>query len=339
MTANVSELEAAVIAHYGLPWPEVDEAGYVPVATALNAYAQFTLDDAWAANRHVQRLLSSGQGEAMNALAEHWTRVMEQDMGPIARSAHALALTVSEIPGMVATLRQVIAVEAASLAARNALMLTGGALTFSPAAAATAAATVTADAQQTAARAARQVEKTAKAVRQSLTSLLAHPDVAALERVPANLAGGIGGGAAGGAVGGIAAGAAGGTDTGRAIGSVLRVDHEEHKLAASKLAEVAVDVRARTTAELTAATGQHAAVRGSGSFAQAVAPDLDLVLDRLGAATAAVATHLSGALPDAVLLVSESQQSTDEGNRHRLAELDQDAPSPQGRPEASPTGQ
>ncbi|MFD3534412.1 hypothetical protein [Streptomyces sp. NPDC058664] len=335
MTAHVSELEAAVIAHYGLPWPEVDEAGYAPVATALNTYARFTLDDGWAANRHMQRLLSTGQGEAMDALAEHWTRVMEQDMAPIAKSAHALALAVSEIPGTINTLRLAIAGEAAALAARNALTLAAGTLTFAPGMAATAAATVTADAQRTAARAAQRVQNTAKAVQQSLRSLLADPDVAALEKVPGDLSGGLGGGVGAGATGGAAAGVAGAAagavgagaggagDAGRGIGSVLRVDHEEHRLAARKLGEVAADVRARTTAELTAATGRHATVKASGSFAQAVAPDLDLILDRLAAATAAVAGHLSGALPDAVVLVSASQQSTDEGNRQRMARLDQ----------------
>ncbi|MER5310292.1 hypothetical protein ABT034_21180 [Streptomyces sp. NPDC002773] len=332
MTAGISDLEAAVIAQYGLPWPEVDESGYGPLAAALNTYAGFTLDDGWAANRHMQRLFSSGQGEAMNALAEQWVRAMDRDMAPIARSARTLAVTVSELPGAITTLKLVIASEAKALAVRNGIDMVGASLTFHPGASADAATKAVADAGQTAGRIAQRIQSTANALRQNLKALLTDPDVAALAHVPAHLSGAYGGvggavGGAAGAIGGVAgavtgAGAGTGTGTGQAIGGVLRVDHEEHKLAARKLAEVAVEVRGRTTAELTTATGQHAAVKGSGAFAQALAPNIDLILDQLGAATAAVGDYLNDALPAAVLRASDSQQATDEGNRQRIAQLD-----------------
>ncbi|MEV4428395.1 hypothetical protein ACN9M0_20545 [Streptomyces sp. R-07] len=350
METYVSDLEQAVITYYGLPWPEVDEAAYPPLVAALNAYAQFTLDDGWAAHRHMQRLTSSGQGEALTALWEHWVRVMDQDMAPVAKSANALATTVNEFPSVIVTLKQTIAYEAHQLAARNVISEAGGVLTFGAAEAAAAR-----DADATRRQAAQQVQQAASTLRQSLKALLADPSVAALETVPSDLSGGVGGGAiaagagvagagSGGAAGGVAGGAGGGAAGGVAGGASagdarhsgggggtggdlagstgIRVDHDEHKLAASRIASVSDDVLGRTSAELATATSQHATARGSGSFAEALAPDADLILDRLAAATAAIGAHLGGALPDAILLISGDQQSTDDDNRRRMSQID-----------------
>ncbi|SEC81876.1 hypothetical protein [Streptomyces sp. TLI_105] len=335
MATFVSDLEQAIVQHFDLPWPEVDEETYPPLVTALNAYAQFTLDDGWAAHRHMQRLMSSGQGEALDALWEHWVRVMARDMGPVATSAHSLALTVNEIPSAIVTLKQTIAYEAGALAGRNAIGQVGGVLTFGASAVDAAV-----DADKTRRRVAQQVLSTASAIRRSLKALLADASVVALDKVPSDLSGGVGGGiaagagvagATGGVAGGVAGGAAGdarhaggsGGTGGDLTGSTgIRVDHDEHKLAASRIASVSDDVLGRTGAELATATAQHATARGSGSFAEALAPDIDLVLDRLAAATAAVGDHLAGALPDAILLISEDQQSTDDDNRHRMSQVD-----------------
>ncbi|KQX59407.1 MULTISPECIES: hypothetical protein [unclassified Streptomyces] len=361
MTTSLSGLEEAIVQQYGLPWPEVDENAYPAVVTALNAYAQFTLDDGWAANRHMQRLLSSGRGEALTALQEHWVRVMDQDMAPVAKSANTLAGTVSEIPQAIVTLKQTIAYEARALADRNGITLAAGVLTFGGDATAAAATAATRDADVTRQRVAERIRSTASAVRQVLKGLLADPNVIALESVPADLANGVGGsvttgagagagiaGAGTGAWGGVAGGVAGG---GGAAGGVagrtsgggagdsrhaggdggtggdlsgstgVRVDHDEHKIAASRIASVSDDVLGRTSAELADAVSQHAAARAGGSFAEALAPDVDLILDRLAAATAAVGEHLAGALPDAILLISGDQQSTDDRNRRNFGEL------------------
>lgn len=319
MDDYTTELERAIIQHYGIPWPEIDGAAYVPMVPALNAYGQLVIDNGWAANKHLQRLVSSGQGEALTALWDRWVQVMDQDMAPLPKSAAALSGLVGLIPDTIATLKLTIAAEAGQLAVRNAITLTVGALTFNTDVGEAAAAL---DAEKTRNAVAGQVESAARSIRQQLKSLLTDQDVAALETVPADLTPGSGGGiaagaavAAGGAVGGALSG---GTE---APGAGIKVDHEEHRLAARNVIAVAGDVTGATTGQLTAATDQHAAARGSGSFAEAIAPDIDLVLERLAAATAAVGGYLNGPLPEAILRISGDQLTTDDGNRKNFGTL------------------
>uniref|UniRef100_UPI0006E3C7E3 hypothetical protein n=1 Tax=Streptomyces aureus TaxID=193461 RepID=UPI0006E3C7E3 len=56
----------------GVAWPNVDEDAYREMADALREFAEDLEDDGQLANNHFERLLSSGQGESMDALNEHW---------------------------------------------------------------------------------------------------------------------------------------------------------------------------------------------------------------------------------------------------------------------------
>ncbi|MGW6389580.1 hypothetical protein ACWFR1_03540 [Streptomyces sp. NPDC055103] len=67
--------ERSLIDQYGLDWIEADEDRSSAAADALRSYASSLEDDGVKATKAVQRLLSSGKGEAMNALEEHWSRV------------------------------------------------------------------------------------------------------------------------------------------------------------------------------------------------------------------------------------------------------------------------
>ncbi|WP_055601544.1 hypothetical protein [Streptomyces aureus] len=332
------ELDGAtrlVVQRYGLSWPEVDEDGYALLTANLDSFAALVEEDTAVAGRHMERLLPSGKGEAINALAEHWDRVKRDDMTPLGASARALALRVKDLPTTIAALKLSVVHTAGALAAEEAgAGLAGGVGPAVPATVARANA-------ETARRANAEYRSDVQSIWKSLQSVLTDPAVIALEKIPNDLAGtsgnggggsggspwkdvfdGAGGGAEKGIGGGIGAGAAGGAAHGRAIGSVLKVDHEEHQLAARRIAEVGGEVRGDTSAKLNAAVGDHDAVKSSGSLGADLAEAVDLVLDRLSAATTAVGNHLSGALPDAILLVSSSQQDTDDGNAQRMAQLD-----------------
>ncbi|WP_329281496.1 hypothetical protein [Streptomyces sp. NBC_00691] len=334
MPVELDSIERAAVQKYDLAWPEVDEDGYTLLTAGLSTFADSVDDDTWGANQHMQRLLSSGEGEAMNALREHWDRVRAQDLTPVAGAARALAAAVSPLTTVIAELKASVVAAAARMAADDTAALTAAAA--APGAPAAAAARNAILAQRANARYGSVVEN----LLTSLRSVLADPAVIALENVPDDLAGGAGGrggstgarwsevfggagsGAEKGFGGSVGGGAAGGMPPGRAIGGVLRVDHEEHELAAGRIREIGLKVRGETTAELNAAVGDHGSVKSSGSFAIDLAQSVDLVLDRLSTATTAIGGHLSGALPDAILQVSNSQQDTDEGNRQRMAQLD-----------------
>lgn len=334
MGIELDSTSRLAVQKYGLSWPEVDEDRYALLSAGLESFAALIEEDTTAAGKHMERLIPSGQGEAVNALAEHWDRVKRDGMTPLGASARALVLRVKDLPATIAAVKSSVVSTAVLLATEDAeAALASG---FNPAAPAVVA---KANADR-ARRAEAEYRSDVQSIWKALRSVLTDPAVIALEKVPNDLAGtsGDGGGGSGGSpwkevfdragsgagkgIGGIAGGSTGGAATGRAIGGSLKVDHEEHQLAARKIAEVGSAIRGDTTDRLNAAVADHDAIRSSGALGADLAETVDLVLDRLSAATAAVGNHLSGALPDAILLVSTSQQDTDDANRQRMAQLD-----------------
>ncbi|MFG3037686.1 hypothetical protein ACGFYZ_12330 [Streptomyces sp. NPDC048330] len=75
MAVERTDEEAALMRRYALPWIEANEDRSGDADGNLRAYASSLGDDAADANKAVERLLSSGRGEAMKALEEHWSRV------------------------------------------------------------------------------------------------------------------------------------------------------------------------------------------------------------------------------------------------------------------------
>ncbi|GEB57750.1 hypothetical protein GCM10017674_40190 [Streptomyces gardneri] len=323
MAMDVPDLFQTLITQF-LVWPEADEDAYQSAANSLGSYADLTLDDTWAANQHVQRLLSTGSGEAMDALGQHWNKVKDQHAAAITAAAQVSGAAAAAIATDIAAAKINIVQIAASLAETTVAATAAGPLTFGASEAVVGSATV-----QCRAQAQAVVSRCLEHTLQTLARLEKDPSVAALESAAADLGAGVGG-QAGGAAGGVAGGSGTGrgwahglpSDTGRAIAGGVHVDHAEHRLAAGKLREVAAAVLGTTVAALSQAVGHHATATASGSLGAALAPVLDSVLDRLSKANTAFGDHLDGALPDGILLISTSQQATDDDNRQRMSQLD-----------------
>ncbi|MFE6849457.1 hypothetical protein ACFVDH_01535 [Streptomyces sp. NPDC057674] len=303
--------------------PEADQEPYYAASGRLRGFSEAIGNDAGEANVCIQRLLSSGSGEAMDALAEHWDTVMHQDVRSVSTAAAHTSAAMTVIADHIAAAELQIVQVAAECALSTAAELVGGALVFG-AADAVVAANVT-QAQQSA----RAVlSGHVKAITSTLSGLVRDPDVAALEGIAAALAGGIGGGSGGRESG---AGTGGGTgrawgrsvpEGGRAVGTGVEVDHAEHERAARRLREVATLVFGTTSGTLAAAASDHATAASGGSLAAEIARTLSPVLDDLSRATTAFGDHLNGALPDGVLRISGDQGTTDHGNARRMAQLD-----------------
>ncbi|WP_086828732.1 hypothetical protein [Streptomyces sp. NRRL B-24572] len=75
MTIERTSAQKALMDEHGLPWPKADENAASRTQTSLGDYEAKLSDDRADAAKAVQRLLSSGHGEAMTALAGHWDRV------------------------------------------------------------------------------------------------------------------------------------------------------------------------------------------------------------------------------------------------------------------------
>ncbi|MFJ5831623.1 hypothetical protein [Streptomyces sp. NPDC093089] len=126
MTDFVSDLYEA-LADGCLVRPEADQAPCCAVTDALRRCADSIRDDAGEANRHVQRLLSSGRGEAMDALGQHWDRDMNQDVAPVAEAARTTGTTAYDIGDVVAVTKTQITQIAAACAEETAAALVAGA--------------------------------------------------------------------------------------------------------------------------------------------------------------------------------------------------------------------
>ncbi|MEX0172356.1 hypothetical protein [Streptomyces sp. LMG1-1-1.1] len=323
MTNAVSDLYEALVDGY-LARPEADQAPYYAVAEALRRFADSIWDDAGDANQHVQRLLSSGRGEAMDALGQHWDKVMNQDVASAAEAARAAGAVAYEIGDVIAVTKAQVIQIAAVCAEETVAALVAGVVTFGAAEGAVAAALAQARAQSRV-----TVEKCHRLVTSALERLQREPSVAGLAGVAAGLAGGLAGG-----VGGQARDGASDTETGRAWGNDLAtgpgrtgaegisVDHAEHERAAGRLREVATQVLGETAGLLAEAARQHTTAAASGELGAAIAGALDPVLRDLATCTTAFADHLNGALPDGILLISTGQQATDGDSRRRMSELD-----------------
>ncbi|MFE1550299.1 hypothetical protein [Streptomyces sp. NPDC058718] len=354
--------EQALIDQYALPWIEANEDGSSAADGSLRSYASSLENDGADATKAVQRLVSSGKGEALKALEGHWSRVHAY-FGRTTRAAIAIAAELQAAGDTIVIGKH----RAQDLIAHLSTSGAGGST----------------DSQQTVLME-RQADITRQDLQANAKTTLSEtkagaaraqgdPDVATLGSIPSALAGllggaegglgrgagggvadgiGIGGGVAngigagGGVANGIGVGAGAGVATGiagiaGAGGSAgmdgqrgssqagtnagkwnIFLDHDEHKRAANSLAAAAEKIYGRTTRALARARYDLDTLSAGGSLGASITADYAPLLDHLDGATRALANHLDGPLRDLVLSISTDQQKTDEANRDRIGRLD-----------------
>ncbi|MEU2146385.1 type IV secretion protein Rhs, partial [Streptomyces globisporus] len=91
MAVTVPDWADTMLDLIGINWPNVDEDAYRDMADALREFADDVEDDGHLANQHVQRLLSSGSGEALDALNGHWGKVKNKHVKDLASGARTIA--------------------------------------------------------------------------------------------------------------------------------------------------------------------------------------------------------------------------------------------------------
>ncbi|MFB7517693.1 hypothetical protein [Streptomyces sp. NPDC056144] len=298
---------------------EARQDAYYAVATGLRSYADLIGNNAGDANLAVQRLLSSGSGEAMDALAAHWAKVLGHDTQSMADAARLTADVATTIGAAIETAKLQNIEIAATCAAECTATIVAGALTFGASQPVVNAAFAKAQyASQT------LVVGCHRRISADLASLQSTPSVAALPTIVTDLASGVGGGTGGGGGAGQDSGRAWGntlpgTGTG---GTTLRVDHAEHERAAGRLREEAVEVWGTTAGTIQGCQGDHNNAANSGTLGAAIGGVLGPVLQNLSSATTEFGAHLDGALADAILQISLDQQSTDGDLKQRMSDLD-----------------
>ncbi|MGW3500090.1 DUF6531 domain-containing protein [Streptomyces globisporus] len=308
----------------GINWPNVDEDAYRDMADALREFADDVEDDGHLANQHVQRLLSSGSGEALDALKGHWGKVKNKHVKDLASGARTIAGALDNAATAIEAMKYAAIVHLGVLAGKAgismALIPVTGGLSMLIGGAAIAVA-------QQAIR--RIIKECMEEVVGYIVSALTEPAVAALENMAADLAVQVGANALGlqdgvdmnqvGRSGkeGFNEGVAGAKDSlqlasadgpGPAPGKGVHIEHAEHTRAGTKLNLVSVDVHGKTAAKLSKARTHHGRSRGKDDIAGALDPVIDKAMKALGKANKAMGDHFGKTLPKAVKEISENQK-------------------------------
>ncbi|MCZ0978743.1 DUF6531 domain-containing protein [Streptomyces diastatochromogenes] len=323
----------------GVAWPNVDEDAYREMADALREFADDLEDDGQLANNHFERLLSSGQGEAIDALDEHWQKVKGKHFKDIAGAARMIAGALDTAAGAITTMKGVALGQLTWLAGEA-----GIALSLIPVTGGLSALIGGASIRFAQEAIKRLIKECADEVVGYIVSALTEPAVAALEGMAADLVVQLGAMAIGlqdgvdldqtkkagtdGFKDGVQSGkeslnlASAGGGSGGAKGSGLKnlhIEHAEHTHASTQLNGVSVRIHGKTTGKLTKAKTAHGRTRGRDSIADAIDPVADKALEALTKAAKSMGDHVGQTLPKVVKQISVDHKNTDDALRDRFA--------------------
>ncbi|KQX51006.1 MULTISPECIES: DUF6531 domain-containing protein [unclassified Streptomyces] len=323
----------------GVAWPNVDEDAYRDMADALREFAEDLEDDGQLANNHFERLLSSGQGEAMDALDEHWAKIKTKHIKDIAGAARTVATALDTAAAAIEAMKLAALVQLGYLASEAGIAIslipvTGGLSALIGAGAMRATQEVIK----------RLIKECVEEAVGYVVAALTEPAVAALEGMAADLVVQLGAVAIGlqdgvdldrtkeagteGFKGGVesgkeslnlaSAGGGGGGSKGSGLKN-LHIEHQEHDHASTQLNSVSVGIHGKTAGKLTKAKTAHGRTRGRDSIADAIDPVADKALAALTKAAKNMGDHVGKTLPKVVKQISVDHKNTDDDLRDRFA--------------------
>ncbi|MEE1756765.1 RHS repeat-associated core domain-containing protein [Streptomyces sp. SP18CS02] len=325
----------------GVNWPNVDEDAYQDMADTLREFADDLEDDGQLANNHVQRLLSSGHGEALDALNEHWGKVKGKHIKDIASAARTIAGALDLAVTAIETMKTKAVVELGILAGQTGLALalipvTGGLSALLGAGA-------VAFTKKTLLRLITEAMEEAVA---HIVTAMTEPAVAALENLAADLVVQLGATAMGlqdgvdvdqaaqagkdGFKEGVqtskdsmhlasAGTGAGGGGGGKGGGKGFHIEHAEHDHAGTQLNGVSIAIHGKTTGKLTRAKSHQGRNKGRDEIADALDPVIEKAMAALVKSTRTMGDHVGKTLPKAVKQISKDHKDNDDDIRARLA--------------------
>ncbi|MEU2232235.1 RHS repeat-associated core domain-containing protein [Streptomyces vietnamensis] len=335
MAVTVPDWADTLLDLVGVNWPNVDEDAYREMADALREFADDLADDGQLANNHMERLLSSGHGEAMDALNEHWTKVKGKHLKDMVSAARTIADALDMAAGAIEVMKGKALVELGVLAGQAGLamalipvtgglsaLLGAGAIAFTK----------------------KQLLKLITAAMEEavghIVSVMTEPVVSALENMAADLvvqvsmdalgvqngvdldqtkqAGkdGFDEGVQGAKEGLKLASAAGG---GGGKGKGFHIEHDEHEQAGTKLNGVSVGIHGKTAGKLTKAKSAQRRNRGRDDIADALDPVIDKAMGALAKSAKTMGDHIGETLPKAVKQISKDHKNNDDAIRDRIA--------------------
>ncbi|MET9622719.1 DUF6531 domain-containing protein [Streptomyces sp. NPDC006464] len=336
MAVTVPDWADTLLDLVGVNWPNVDEDAYREMADALREFADDLADDGQLANNHMERLLSSGHGEAMDALNEHWGKVKGKHLKDMVSAARTIAGALDMAAGAIEAMKWKAVAELGILAGQTGLamalipvtgglsaLLGAGAIAFTK----------------------KQLLKLITGAMEEavghIVSVMTEPAVAALENMAADLVVQVSMDAMGvqngvdldqtkqagkdgfdegvqGAKEGLNLASAGG-GSGRPGGRGFHIEHDEHDDAGTKLNGVSVGIHGKTAGKLTKAKTAQGRNKGRDDIADALDPVIEKAMGALVKSAKTMGDHVGETLPKAVKQISKDHRNKDDDTRERLA--------------------
>ncbi|MFD3334705.1 RHS repeat-associated core domain-containing protein [Streptomyces sp. NPDC058700] len=336
MAVTVPDWADTLLDLVGVNWPNVDEDAYREMADALREFADDLADDGQLANNHMERLLSSGHGEAMEALNAHWSKVKGKHLKDMVSAARTIAGALDMAAGAIEAMKWKAVAELGILAGQTGLamalipvtgglsaLLGAGAIAFTK----------------------KQLLKLITDAMQEavghIVSVMTEPAVAALEGMAADLVVQVSMDALGvqngvnldqtkqagrdgfdqgvqGTKEGLNLASAGGGG-GRPAGKGVHIEHDEHDSAGTKLNSVSAGIHGKTTGKLTKAKTAQGRNKGRDDIANALDPVIEKAMAALVKSAKTMGDHVGQTLPKAVKQISVDHKNNDADLRDRFA--------------------
>ncbi|MFD3534628.1 DUF6531 domain-containing protein [Streptomyces sp. NPDC058664] len=342
MAVTVPDWADTLLDLVGVNWPNVDEDAYREMADALREFADDLADDGQLANNHMERLLSSGHGEAMDALNEHWGKVKGKHLKDIVSGARTIAGALDMAAGAIETMKWKAVAELGILAGQ-----TGLAMALIPVTGGLSALLGAGAIAYTKKQLLKFITGAMEEAVGHIVGVMTEPAVAALENMAADLVVQIGMDALGVQNGvdpgqtqqagkdGLNLASVGGG--GGRPGGGFHIEHDEHDNAGTKLNGVSAGIHGKTAGKLTKAKTAQGRNKGRDSIADALDPVIDKAMGALVKSAGTMGDHVGKTLPRVVKQISVDHKNNDDAIRDRLARRRKgtdDEQGPNGRPGA-----
>ncbi|MER7946527.1 hypothetical protein ABTY59_03915 [Streptomyces sp. NPDC096079] len=308
MARERSDADKGLMESHALPWVEANEDDAHAAADRMRPFGSTFTDDRADAAKAVERLVSSGQGEATKALEEHWAGIAAQ-FSQVSTAAGTIADGLDSCGDIVVASKKAVLDLVHNLRRTISPIGEGEMPSISDASVRAIAA------EADAARPRIQAEVDSAATRGDEHVKSVRGEVGVLRTI-AGLPAGSGTGAGAGKRGAdsMHLASAGGTWW----GGDLFHDEDEHTRARKRLGEIADHIRDTSSLPL-AQAGLHLTELGaSGALGASLAAGLRPLLDDLVLAARALADHLTGPLSDAIKAAADEQKRQEDDLRQRF---------------------
>ncbi|MER5312847.1 RHS repeat-associated core domain-containing protein [Streptomyces sp. NPDC002773] len=335
MAVTVPDWADTLLDLVGVNWPNVDEDAYREMADALREFADDLADDGQLANNHMERLLSSGHGEAMDALNVHWGKVKGKHLKDIMSGARTIAGALDMAAGAIETMKWKAVAELGILAGQ-----TGLAMALIPVTGGLSALLGAGAIAYTKKQLLKFITGAMEEAVGHIVGVMTEPAVAALENMAADLVVQIGMDALGvqngvdlgqtreagkdgfdqgvqGAKEGLNLASAGGG--GGRPGGGFHIEHDEHDNAGTKLNGVSAGIHGKTAGKLAKARTAQGRNKGRDSIADALDPVIDKAMGALVKSASTMGDHVGKTLPRVVKQISVDHKNNDDDTAARIA--------------------